>query len=191
MYVPLGGNRHGKFRRYANLMITMLLGGLWHGAGWTFVIWGGLHGLYLMINHAQRAIGGSAISSTLWFRLLSRMTTFLAVLVAWIFFRASDLASAGRVLSGMIGLHGFTSAAYTKDVQPGILPLLEANPWISIAALLAISWLAPNSQELIAFAEVVRLIDTSRRANGPCCGPRHCTLAVYHSCFHCFSSSSP
>jgi hypothetical protein len=165
LYFPLGGNRHGKFRRYANLMVTMLLGGLWHGAGWTFVIWGGLHGLYLMINHAQRAIGPSAISSTLWFRLVSRITTFLAVLVAWVFFRASDLASAGRVLSGMIGLHGLTSAAYTKDVQPGLLPLLDANPWIWIAALLAISWLAPNSQELIAFAEslIIRFVEQNKR----------------------------
>ena len=56
LYIPLGGNRHGKARRYLNLMITMLLGGLWHGAGWTFVIWGGLHGLYLVINHAWRAV---------------------------------------------------------------------------------------------------------------------------------------
>lgn len=165
LYFPLGGNRHGKFRRYANLMITMLLGGLWHGAGWTFVIWGGLHGLYLMINHAQRVIGDSAISSTLWFRLLSRITTFLAVLLAWIFFRASDLASAERVLSGMIGLHGLTSVAYTKDVQPGLLPLLDASPWIWIAALLAISWLAPNSQELIAFAEslIDRHVEKNKR----------------------------
>jgi hypothetical protein len=146
-------------------MITMLLGGLWHGAGWTFVIWGGLHGLYLMINHAQRAIDVSAISSTLWFRLLGRITTFLAVLVAWIFFRASDLASAERVLSGMIGLHGLTSAAYTKDVQPGLLPLLDASPWVWIVALLAISWLAPNSQELIALAEswINRYVEENKR----------------------------
>lgn len=165
LYVPLGGNRHGKVRRYANLMITMLLGGLWHGAGWPFVIWGVLHGLYLMINHAQRAIDVGAISSMLWFRLLSRITTFSAVLLAWIFFRASDLESAGRVLSGMIGLHGLTSVEYTKDVQPGLLPLLAANPWIWIAALLAISWLAPNSQELISFAEslIDRYVEKSKR----------------------------
>ena len=51
LYVPLGGNRHGRARRYVNLMLTMLLGGLWHGASWTFVIWGGLHGAYLVVNH--------------------------------------------------------------------------------------------------------------------------------------------
>jgi D-alanyl-lipoteichoic acid acyltransferase DltB (MBOAT superfamily) len=54
LYIPLGGNRKGQARRYVNLMVTMLLGGLWHGAGWTFVIWGGLHGLYLVANHLLR-----------------------------------------------------------------------------------------------------------------------------------------
>ena len=54
LYIPLGGNRKGQVRRYASIMITMLLGGLWHGAAWNFVLWGGLHGLYLMINHAWR-----------------------------------------------------------------------------------------------------------------------------------------
>ena len=57
LYIPLGGNRHGRVRRYVNLMITMLLGGLWHGAGWTFVVWGGLHGVYLCINHAWNNFG--------------------------------------------------------------------------------------------------------------------------------------
>ena len=54
LYIPLGGNRKGPARRYLNLMLTMLLGGLWHGAGWTYVVWGGLHGLYLLVNHAWR-----------------------------------------------------------------------------------------------------------------------------------------
>ena len=56
LYIPLGGNRHGPLRRYANLLVTMLLGGFWHGAGWTFVVWGALHGCYLAINHVWRAI---------------------------------------------------------------------------------------------------------------------------------------
>ena len=56
LYFPLGGNRHGRQRRYLNLLATMVLGGLWHGAGWTFVIWGALHGLYLVVNHAWRAL---------------------------------------------------------------------------------------------------------------------------------------
>jgi len=61
LYVPLGGNRNGSARRYFNLMVTMLLGGLWHGAGWTFVFWGGLHGLYLVLNHAWRKLTGGGI----------------------------------------------------------------------------------------------------------------------------------
>ena len=68
LYIPLGGSRLGAPRRYANLMITMLLGGLWHGAGWTFVIWGGLHGIFLVINHAwhglRRALGHDLARST-------------------------------------------------------------------------------------------------------------------------------
>src|SRR6516225_9264244 len=60
LYIPLGGNRHGEFRRYVNLLTTMLLGGLWHGANWTFVIWGAIHGAGLAINHAWRAFTGGA-----------------------------------------------------------------------------------------------------------------------------------
>ncbi len=64
LYIPLGGNRKGGARRYANLMIVMLLGGLWHGAGWTFALWGGLHGLYLMVNHGWRAVMGAAAGAS-------------------------------------------------------------------------------------------------------------------------------
>src|SRR3990167_464275 len=97
LYVPLGGNRRGKPRRSLNLMATMLLGGLWHGAGWTFVIWGGLHGLYLVVNHGwhtvRRKLGQDPD------RPLSRpaplasvLLTFLAVAAAWVVFRADDPA---------------------------------------------------------------------------------------------------
>ncbi len=100
LYIPLGGNRLGKPRKHLNLMITMLLGGLWHGAGWTFVIWGGLHGLYLCVNHGFR----STAIKIHWF--MGRTITFTAVVVAWIFFRAQDLESAFKVLKGCIGLNG-------------------------------------------------------------------------------------
>jgi len=163
LYFPLGGNRHGKLRRYSNLMITMLLGGLWHGAGWTFIIWGALHGFYLMINHALRSIDMSSFSSTSWFALTSRIMTFFAVLVAWVFFRASDLASAQRVLAGMIGLGGQNSISYIQDIQPGLLPFLTASPWTWTAALLAIAWFTPNSQEIIASAD--RLVDGYMESN--------------------------
>src|SRR4029434_10458885 len=91
LYVPLGGNRKGRARRYVNLLITMVLGGFWHGAGWTFVIWGSLHTIYLVANHVWRALSGppgagSGSSSPLECRL-GQAVTFVAVVVAWVFFR--------------------------------------------------------------------------------------------------------
>ena len=110
LYFPLGGNRKGPTRRHVNLMTTMLLGGLWHGAGWTFIIWGGLHGIYLVINHAWRGLrqklGQDLSRSTLAGRTAARALTLLAVIVAWVYFRAEDLASAHNILAGMAGLHG-------------------------------------------------------------------------------------
>jgi alginate O-acetyltransferase complex protein AlgI len=104
LYIPLGGSRAGHFRRYVNLLLVMLIGGLWHGAGWTFVFWGFLHGSYLCINHIWREVIkirpryagriGSAAGATL---------TFAAILVAWVFFRASSFAAASSVLTGMAG----------------------------------------------------------------------------------------
>ncbi len=108
LYIPLGGNRKGKSRRYFNLMVTMLLGGLWHGAGWTFVIWGGLHGFYLALNHAWILFKEkSAIPS---FGMLGKAfgisLTFLSVVVGWVFFRADNLDSAFSIIRGMTGLNG-------------------------------------------------------------------------------------
>ena len=109
LYIPLGGNRHGEPRRYLNLLLTMLLGGAWHGAGWTFIVWGGLHGLYLVLHGLWR----SALQR-LWPHrpalpgadTLAWLLTFSAVVVAWVFFRAADLATAVSILRGMAGLHG-------------------------------------------------------------------------------------
>lgn len=113
LYIPLGGSRNGAIRRYLNLMVTMLLGGLWHGAGWTFIIWGGLHGVYLIINHLWRNVkeywgwgNGGAISN-----FASGTLTFLAVVVGWVFFRADSLSSALTLLYGMIGLNGISLPA--------------------------------------------------------------------------------
>src|SRR3546814_2190702 len=77
LYIPLGGGRRGSVRRYGNLMITMLLGGLWHGAGWTFVVWGGLHGLLLVVNHLWRRVVPWRLE-TWWSRAFARLLTFLA-----------------------------------------------------------------------------------------------------------------
>jgi alginate O-acetyltransferase complex protein AlgI len=105
LYVPLGGNRKGPARRYMNLMLTMLLGGLWHGASWTFVVWGGLHGAYLLINHAWRTTRLRFRSPTPLAASLARAAglalTFTAVVVAWVFFRSTTFDEAADMLRGM------------------------------------------------------------------------------------------
>jgi len=107
LYIRLGGNRKGVARRYTNLMATMLLGGLWHGAGWTFVIWGGLHGIYLLVNHAwARITKGQEWASSRFMVVVYYVVTFVAVLVGWIFFRAKSFSTAVSVLKGTAGLNG-------------------------------------------------------------------------------------
>lgn len=106
LYIPLGGNRKGSVMRYLNLFITMLLGGLWHGAGWTFLIWGGLHGLYLCINHLGQHFYGVVRCRGKYRRFLSILTTFIAVVFAWVFFRAQNIPSALSLIKGMLGMNG-------------------------------------------------------------------------------------
>src|SRR4051812_29405777 len=110
LYIPLGGNRRGRALRYLNLMITMLLGGLWHGASWTFVAWGGLHGLYLVLNHAWRGVrahfGAAPAAPSAASRVAGVAVTFVAVVVAWVLFRAASFGAAQSMLAGMFGLNG-------------------------------------------------------------------------------------
>ncbi len=126
LYIPLGGNRKGNRRRYTSLMVTMLLGGLWHGASWTFVIWGGLHGLYLTLNHGWqqfcKSFGFNLKKSSFTGRCVGRLITFLSVVVAWVIFRAESFSGAINVLSGMLGLQGFVLPAQVA----GIIPVLSA-----------------------------------------------------------------
>ncbi len=107
LYIPLGGNRLGKFRRYFNLLVTMLLGGLWHGAGWTFIVWGALHGLYLTINHLWRELIAERYLRWVpgWLGALAGgAITFLAVVSAWVVFRATDITQAMIMLKAMYGV---------------------------------------------------------------------------------------
>jgi D-alanyl-lipoteichoic acid acyltransferase DltB (MBOAT superfamily) len=103
LYIPLGGNKKGTFRTYINLMLTMLLGGLWHGASWTFVVWGGLHGFYLVIERILKKI---VPSSTLWLKLPTRLLfmviTFLLISLAWIFFRSVSFEQAFSITGALI-----------------------------------------------------------------------------------------
>ena len=105
LYLPLGGNRQGKARRYLNVMVTMRLGGLWHVANWTLVFWGGFHGLCIVINHAwhnvRARLGWPVDQERWWGPASAQMLTFFFVVVAWVFSRAETFAAAKRVLGGM------------------------------------------------------------------------------------------
>jgi D-alanyl-lipoteichoic acid acyltransferase DltB (MBOAT superfamily) len=168
LYIALGGNRKGPVRRYANLLITMLLGGLWHGAGWTFVIWGGLHGLYLVLNHAwhglRTQLGSPPGDDGLAGRIAGRALTFLAVVIAWVFFRADNVHDAVGMLAGMAGLHGIalpTGLASPLGPLAGALSKLGvgfdlgggANFVLTYAwtfGLAAIAFFLPNAQQLMS-----------------------------------------
>jgi alginate O-acetyltransferase complex protein AlgI len=143
VYIPLGGNRHGEARRNINLMATMLLGGLWHGAAWNFVLWGGLHGLYLVV-HGQFPWRLPAV--------LGRAATLLAVVVAWVPFRASGLDATRTMLRGMAGfngialpqmiVHAFPPLASIATPVP-LLPYLGDTRTLSfpeVSACLALGW---------------------------------------------------
>ena len=111
LYIPLGGNRRGPWRRYVHLMVTMVLGGLWHGAGWTFVLWGTLHGGYLVMHGLWRQWLARFPLPAVVARLpgagaLSWVLTFTAVVVAWVAFRAADLQAALSIWRGMAGQNG-------------------------------------------------------------------------------------
>jgi len=178
LYIALGGNRFGPRRQYLNIMITMLLGGLWHGANWTFVAWGGLHGLYLLVNHAWRAAcrRWAGLARAPMPPLVTRSLTFLAVVVAWVFFRADDFHAATVILSAMSGANGIS-------LPHGLGPAIaEFAPWILstglhfdgvftpgvfaggfsgtvwLAAALLVVWYMPNTQTVMRDAEPALLL---------------------------------
>ncbi len=103
LYVPLGGNRRGKLKTYRNLLLTMVLGGIWHGANWTFVIWGMWHGGLMAI---ERALGAKH-RKTVWPTAIAWPLTMVFVMLGWVVFRAETLSDAAAIYAGMIGAHGF------------------------------------------------------------------------------------
>jgi alginate O-acetyltransferase complex protein AlgI len=104
LYIPLGGNRSGPVRAAINLMIVMFIGGLWHGAAWTFVVWGLIHGVFLVIERILRAaFGDAAWARNMVVKLMLGLGTYAVVCFAWVFFRAPDFVTAARLLQAMVG----------------------------------------------------------------------------------------
>ncbi len=140
LYIRLGGNRHGFPRTMAALMATMLLGGLWHGAGVQYIVWGGLHGLYLVVNHSWRRLTGAGDAPLPWWRhALGVLLTYAAVCVAWVYFRASDVSEANRIVAA---LFGFGAPESFTPTSRGIVTFV----WLYFL----IAWALPNTVQLFA-----------------------------------------
>ncbi len=122
LYIPLGGNRRGEGRRIGNLMITMLLGGLWHGAAWRFVLWGGLHGAFLVVHGWFRRTGLLLPAGLSW------ALTLLCVMLAWVPFRAAGFAPAMDMYAGLFGLHGLALPEIFIQVAPALRHVARSVP---------------------------------------------------------------
>jgi D-alanyl-lipoteichoic acid acyltransferase DltB (MBOAT superfamily) len=120
IYIPLGGNKKGSFRTYSNLLATFVIGGFWHGAGWTFLFWGFLHGMALIIHRLWSNLGFKMWTWLAWF------ITFNFVNIAWVFFRAKEWEDAVRVLGGMAGLS-------TNNISFSIGFLDKISMWLNIS----------------------------------------------------------
>jgi D-alanyl-lipoteichoic acid acyltransferase DltB (MBOAT superfamily) len=167
LYIPLGGNQKGAARRYINLLTTMLLGGLWHGAGWTFVIWGGLHGIALVAHQAWQGLrarlGHDLSKSTRVGRTAGIMLTFLTVVVGWVFFRATSFEAAMVIVRGMCGMQGVSLPEVIGLRVGAVAPWLTSHgvaftpgggrdfvmTFVWVAALMPIVFLAPNTQQVM------------------------------------------
>lgn len=145
LYVTIGGNRRGKIFTYRNMMITMVLGGLWHGAAWTFVVWGGLHGVYLAIHRSLRHKSPKAAGDPFTLSdLVPAVVTFHLVALSWIFFRADSFTQALDYLTGIITLRGgVPDLATTGEILALLVPLGLLSFGIDLAQRQARSQTAP------------------------------------------------
>tara|TARA_B110000008_G_C16977900_1_gene566857 strand:- start:3000 stop:4532 length:1533 start_codon:yes stop_codon:yes gene_type:complete len=156
LYIPLGGSRKGKNRRYVNLMITMILGGLWHGAGWTFILWGALHGFYLIINHGWRVLFNNRNKTKIG-SFFAWTITFFAVVISWVPFRAESINGSKIMLEAMFRLSdiplpvSISHAQHLFSNEIFINGLYDSNfqaiMWI--IALLLFSTAIPNTQQMM------------------------------------------
>ena len=168
LYIPLGGNRKGNTRRYVNLVATMLLGGFWHGAGWTFLLWGALHGLYLSINHFWIYLSKHLLffnrDCNLW-KITAGTITFLAVVIAWVLFRSENMDTAIQMYKAMFGFNGLSLPASLigkiGDFEAGLVALgvnfngmfgnniFNSSGLYLLVLLSCIAWLLPNLQQIM------------------------------------------
>lgn len=164
VYIALGGNRNGILKRYSNLFVTMLLGGVWHGAGWNFIIWGALHGSYLMLNLAWQALKlrfNILLDSSKLYIFASWLLTFCVVVIGWVFFRAVSLDGAINIISGMFALNGvevpnailvklgaITNILISWGVQPSNGGTIFVMTWLWNITLLMFVLTLPNIQDL-------------------------------------------
>ncbi len=175
LYIPMGGNQCGPGRQSVNLILTMLLGGLWHGANWTFVVWGGVHGMYLAVHHAwsnlRRSKGWDHWDQNRLYTLMARTFTFAAVVVAWVIFRADSLNDAGQILGSMFGLNGIQlpdrliaglgpigqgllNFGVIQDGGTLIFNLRKEFLWlIGVIFLIGVAWWTPNTTEIMRRVE--------------------------------------
>lgn len=150
LYIPLGGNRKGNVRTYVNLMLTMLIGGLWHGANWTFVVWGGLHGFYLWIEKfiddktgRIKAMVSSHKKTVAGF--LYALFTFFLINITWVFFRANTFTKAGDILQSMFGM---------QKGEPLLTTLAIIKVAVIIPFMLLFHWIMRNSKVLDAAYQI-------------------------------------
>ena len=160
LYKPLGGNRLGVNRGVFNVMLVMILGGLWHGAGWTFIMWGFIHGCMIGIYHFFRGLSQNKApkNSTLLGNLLASFVTFVVVNVAWVFFRSEKMDSAFGMIKSLIGLNGI-SLPRSFEFLPigklvsftGLFPnqAIDLGLLVFLPVLLVIVWFAPNAYQLL------------------------------------------
>jgi D-alanyl-lipoteichoic acid acyltransferase DltB (MBOAT superfamily) len=155
LYIPLGGNRKGWARTYINLLITFLLAGLWHGASWSFVLWGGLHGIALVLHRIWNRSGLKMPGAAGW------LITFLFVNASWVIFRAATVTDGLRIFKGMIGLNGLsvnstfvdlfrfsdTLQGYFEGLRAGAIYLPAEMHWY-LAVFSIIVFVFPNSCQM-------------------------------------------